>query len=189
MKLIVGLGNPGKEYVHTRHNIGFLVINALSTKFHGGDWKTNKNLKSVVTDIEINDEKIILAKPVTFMNESGQAVGALQRFYKVDPSDVIVIQDDIDLEFGKLRVRVGGSSGGHNGIKSLQQHTGDQAVRFRIGVANEMLRTNVPSIKFVLQKFNKDEQAKLPDLINESVNELTSYLENPEEYSKQLLGQ
>ena len=189
MKLIVGLGNPGKEYVHTRHNIGFLIINALSTKFHGGDWKTNKNLKSVVTDIEINDEKIILAKPVTFMNESGQAVGALQRFYKVDPSDVIVIQDDIDLEFGKLRVRVGGSSGGHNGIKSVQQHTGEAAVRFRIGVANETLRTNVPSIKFVLQKFNKNEQAKLPDLVAESVKELTNYLENPEEYSKHLLGE
>lgn len=187
MKLIVGLGNPGREYVHTRHNIGFLVINALSTKFNGGDWKTNTNLKSVVTDIEINDEKIILAKPVTFMNESGQAVSALQRFYKVDPSDVIIIQDDIDLEFAKLRVRVGGSSAGHNGIKSVQQHTGDEATRFRIGVANETLRTNVPSIKFVLQKFNKEEQAKLPDLINESVNELTSYLENPEEYSKHLL--
>lgn len=188
MKLIVGLGNPGKEYVHTRHNIGFLVINALSTKFNGGDWKTNKNLKSVVTDIEINDEKIILAKPVTFMNESGQAVGALQRFFKVDPSDVIIIQDDIDLEFAKLRVRAGGSSAGHNGIKSVQQHTGDEATRFRIGVANETLRTNVPSIKFVLQKFNKDEQAKLPDLITEAANELTSYLQNPEEYSKRLLS-
>lgn len=189
MKLIVGLGNPGKEYVHTRHNIGFLVINAFSTKFHGGDWKTNKGLKSVVTDIEINDEKIILAKPVTFMNESGQAVGALQRFYKIDPSDVIIIHDDIDLEFAKLRVRVGGSSAGHNGIKSIQQHTGDQAVRFRIGVANETLRTNVPSIKFVLQKFNKDEQAKLPSLIDEAVNELTGYIENPEEYSKHLLAE
>lgn len=188
MKLIVGLGNPGKEYVHTRHNIGFLVINALSTKFHGGDWKTNKNLKSVVTDIEINDEKIILAKPVTFMNESGQAVSALQRFYKIDPSDVIVIQDDIDLVFGKLRVRIGGSSGGHNGIKSLQQHAGDTAVRFRIGVANETLRTNVPSEKFVLQKFNKDEQTQLPTIIDEAVSELTNYLENPEEYSKHLLS-
>lgn len=187
MKLIVGLGNPGKEYVHTRHNIGFLVINALSTKFHGGDWKTNKGLKSVVTDIEINGEKIILAKPVTFMNESGQAVGALQRFYKVDPSDVIIIQDDIDLEFAKLRVRVGGSSAGHNGIRSVQQHTGDEATRFRIGVANETLRTNVPSIKFVLQKFNKNEQEMLPNLINEAVNELASYLKNPEEYTKHLI--
>jgi PTH1 family peptidyl-tRNA hydrolase len=189
MKLIVGLGNPGKEYVHTRHNIGFLVINALSTKFHGGDWKTNKNLKSVVTDIEINEEKIILAKPVTFMNESGQAVGALQRFYKIDHKDIILIHDDIDLQFGKLRVRVGGSSGGHNGIKSIQQHTGQEATRFRIGVANDELRTHIPSVKFVLQKFNKDEQAKLPALIDESVNELTNYLENPEEYSKHLLHQ
>jgi len=188
MKLIVGLGNPGREYVHTRHNIGFLVINSLSTKFNGGDWRTNKNLKSVITDIEINSEKIILAKPVTFMNESGQAVGALQRFYKISPEDTIIVQDDIDLVFGKLRVRIGGSSAGHNGIKSIQHHTGDSAVRFRIGVANEELRTHVPSIKFVLQKFSKDEQTKLPGLINESVDELTSYLESPEEYSKQLLG-
>lgn len=182
MKLIVGLGNPGKEYVHTRHNIGFMVLDALSS-----DWKLEKKLKSEVSEIQIADHKALLVKPQTFMNLSGEAVQTVAAFYKIDPSDIVIIYDDVDLEFGKLRVRHGGGSGGHNGLKSLMQHLNDEFIRFRIGVGNESLKNPIPTDKFVLSAFTKDEQPALTTIIDKATAELTSYLENPEEYSKHLL--
>lgn len=183
MKLIVGLGNPGKEYANTRHNVGFMVLDALSS-----DWKLEKKLKSEVSEIRIADHKVLLVKPQTYMNLSGEAVQAVAAFYKVDPSDIVIIYDDVDLEFAKLRVRHGGGSGGHNGLKSLIQHLNDQFIRFRIGVGNETLKNPIPTDKFVLAPFTPEEQTQLPTVINQAVTELTSYLENPEEYSKHLLS-
>lgn len=184
MKLIVGLGNPGAEYARTRHNVGFMVLDALSS-----DWKLEKKLKSEISEIQVAGHKALLVKPQTYMNLSGEAVQAVAAFYKVDPSDIVIIYDDIDLAFGKLRVRHGGGSGGHNGLKSLIQRLHDEFIRFRIGVGNESLKNPIPTDKFVLSPFTKNEQAQLSALITEAINELTQYLENPEEYSKHLLAE
>ncbi len=182
MKLIVGLGNPGKEYANTRHNIGFMVLDALSS-----DWKLEKKLKSEVSEVQIAEHKTLLVKPQTYMNLSGEAVQAVAGFYQVDPSDIVIIYDDVDLEFAKLRIRHGGGSGGHNGLKSLIQHLNDQFIRFRIGVGNETLKNPIPTDKFVLAPFTKEEQAQIPAIIDKVTQELAHYLENPEEYSKHLL--
>ena len=182
MKLIVGLGNPGAEYAKTRHNVGFMVVDAL-----GDDWKLEKKLKSEVCEIQIADHKALLIKPQTFMNNSGEAVQAIAAFYKVDPSEIVVIYDDLDLEFGKLRVRHGGGSGGHNGIKSIIQHTNETFIRFRIGIRNETLKNPIPTDKFVLAPFTAEEQQHMPDIVAKVTSELAEYLVSPEEYSKHLL--
>jgi PTH1 family peptidyl-tRNA hydrolase len=183
MKLIVGLGNPGTEYAKTRHNVGFMVLDALAS-----DWRLEKKLRSELATTEIAGHKVLLGKPQTYMNLSGEAVQAIAWFYKIDPKDIVIIYDDVDLAFGKLRVRHGGGSGGHNGLKSLIQHLNDAFIRFRIGVGNESLKNPIPTEKFVLAPFTKDEQAQLPGLIGQTVSELTSYLQNPEEYSKHLIS-
>jgi len=182
MKLIVGLGNPGAEYTKTRHNVGFMVLDAL-----GSDWKAEKKLKSEICEIKIADHKALLIKPQTFMNNSGEAVQAIAAFYKVDPSEIVVIYDDVDLEFGKLRVRHGGGSGGHNGIKSLMQHAGDEFIRFRVGIRNETVKNPIPTDKFVLAPFTPTEQQHMPDIVAKITSELAEYLVSPEEYSKHLI--
>jgi len=183
MKLIVGLGNPGKEYEKTRHNVGFMVVDAL-----GSNWKLEKKLKSQVCEISIANQKALLVKPQTFMNNSGQAVQSIAAFYKVNPSEIVIIYDDVDLEFGKLRVRHDGGSGGHNGLKSLIQHVGDTFIRFRIGVGNESLKNPIPTDKFVLAPFTQEEQRHIPDIVGQVTSELAEYLVSPEEYSKHLIG-
>lgn len=182
MKLIVGLGNPGAEYAKTRHNVGFMVVDAL-----GDDWKLEKKLKSEVCEITIADHKALLIKPQSYMNNSGEAVQAIATFYKVDPSEIVVIYDDVDLEFGKLRVRHGGGSGGHNGIKSIIQHTNDTFIRFRVGIRNETVKNPIPTDKFVLAQFTTEEQQHMPDIVAKVTSELAQYLVSPEEYSKHLL--
>ena len=132
MKLIVGLGNIGKEYEGTRHNIGFMVADELAKRWGITTWKNERSAMCAEHRIP---EKIFLIKPTTYMNLSGEAVGAFANFYNIDPEDIAVIQDDLDLPCGKLRIRRKGSAGGHNGIKSIQQHlgTGD-CPRFKIGI-------------------------------------------------------
>lgn len=183
MKLIVGLGNPGNEYEKTRHNVGFMIVDAL-----GSDWKLEKKLEAELSEAIIGDEKVLLAKPQTFMNLSGEAVQKITHFYKIDPTDIVVIYDDVDLEFGKLRVRHGGSSGGHNGIKSILQHLSDDFIRFRVGIRNETLKNPITTDKFVLAPFTEAEQAHMGTIIKEASQELQSYLQNPEEYSRHLLN-
>ena len=182
MKLIVGLGNPGKEYTQTRHNVGFMVLDALSS-----EWKLDKKLEAELSETTIQNERVLLAKPQPFMNKSGEAVQKIAHFYKIDPTDILVIYDDVDLEFGKLRVRHGGSSAGHNGIKSMIQHIGDRFIRFRVGVRNETLKNPIATDKFVLAPFTAAEQAHMGTIIEQAVQELTTYLSNPEEYSKHLI--
>ncbi len=161
MKLIIGLGNPGQEYQDTRHNLGFMVIDELAAKLKVG-LKFDKKLKSEVS-VTMYGETIILAKPQTFMNLSGDSVAKIAHFYKVSLSDIWVVSDDIDLDFGTIRVRVGGSSGGHNGLKDIIAKIGEGFTRFRVGIKNETC-ANLPSEAFVLQKFDASEQAKLEDV-------------------------
>jgi PTH1 family peptidyl-tRNA hydrolase len=145
MKAIVGLGNPGTEYSGTRHNVGFDVVDELARRWNVRlrKWKASASL-AVVTDREV-----VLVEPMTFMNESGLAVSAVMAFYKIQPSDVLVVVDEVQLPLGKLRLRWSGSAGGHNGLKSVIAHVGTDFPRLRIGVARghpeSVLRNHVLS--------------------------------------------
>lgn len=135
MKIIAGLGNPGKEYEHTRHNMGFDVIDELARRWNVTLWK--EDMKAEIGQVVVKGEKVLLVKPLTYMNNSGEAVGAIARYYKVDLDNIYIICDDLDLPPGKTRIRKKGASGGHNGIKSLIAHLGSENFnRFRIGVGH-----------------------------------------------------
>ena len=154
MKLIVGLGNPGTQYQKTRHNVGFIVVDEI---FHHGFFSENwqKKFNGLTVAGEIEGQKVLLLKPETFMNLSGQAVVAACSFFKIPPSDVIVIQDDIDLPLGKIRVKQGGSSAGHNGIKSIDAAIGPDYHRIRIGVGRPEGPMDVAD--YVLSAFSKEQ--------------------------------
>lgn len=135
MKLIAGLGNIGREYAQTRHNIGFMVADILAARFGCSFGREERH--AYPAEFRLAGEKILLIKPTTYMNESGLAVGEYARFYNIPPEDIAVIHDDMDLELGQLRIRKKGSSGGHNGIKSIQSHLGtDTFPRFKIGIGH-----------------------------------------------------
>lgn len=171
--MIVGLGNPGKEYAGTRHNIGFEIVNALAERQDFDPWIEKKDLKCQLAMKTMGNARVILVKPMTFMNLSGEAVQAVSHFYKVDGPRMVVVHDELDIPFGQIRTRVGGSSAGHNGIKSVTQHIGEDYGRLRIGVQAE---TKMDAKDFVLAKFSKVEQKHLPALIQESLAILTEYI-------------
>jgi PTH1 family peptidyl-tRNA hydrolase len=130
--LVVGLGNPGREYERTRHNAGWLALEEVARR-HGGSWRSK--FSGSLAEVRLGDAKVALLKPETYMNESGRSVGAAARFFKVDPEQVLVVHDDVDLEPGRLQARAGGGLAGHNGLRSLAQHLGSQEFeRLRIGV-------------------------------------------------------
>ncbi len=134
MLLFAGLGNPGAKYANNRHNVGFMAADAIARRHSFSPW--SRKFQAEVAEGRIGGQKVLLVKPQTFMNLSGQAVGEALRFYKLDPSAVTVFYDEIDLAAGKVRVKVGGGSGGHNGIRSLDQHIGNNYRRVRIGVGH-----------------------------------------------------
>ena len=166
MKLIVGLGNPGKQYELTRHNVGFMVIDEMAKKL-GIELKSERKLKAEVA-ITLRAETLIIAKPETYMNLSGSSVAKIAQFYKISPKDIWVISDDVDLEFGTVRLRQSGSSGGHNGLKDIIEKVGEDFVRFRVGIKNDHAGV-IPTEDFVLQKFNQQEQLKLPQVITKTL--------------------
>lgn len=155
MYLVVGLGNPGKQYDMTRHNIGFHTIDYIADKYSA---KLKKlKFKSVYGETDINGEKVYLVKPQTFMNLSGEAVGEMARFYKIPPENVIVISDDISLNCGRIRIRQKGSAGGHNGLKSIIYHLNtDVFPRVKIGVGAPT-NENYDLADFVLGRFTREE--------------------------------
>ena len=158
MKLIVGLGNPGDEYIGTRHNLGFFEIDKLSSNENFTKWKLEKKFNAMLSLGEIVSEKVVLAKPQTFMNNSGVAVAKIANYYKISPSDIIVIQDDLDLPLGTLRISHNASSGGHKGIQSIIENVKSQEfIRLRIGIAGEK-RGEIPAEDYVLQKFSQEEK-------------------------------
>ena len=169
MKLIVGLGNPGAKYANTRHNLGFMVLDALDLIF-----KSDHHAEVA------QDNQITYIKPQTFMNLSGQAVQYWMQQLKIKPADLWVVHDDIDLEFGKLRIRSGGSSGGHNGLKSIIEAVGADFIRFKIGVANAELRTEIDPEVFVLQRFSAPEQQTLSAIVEKTAAQVLSHLEDKE---------
>jgi len=160
MYIIAGLGNPGKEYENTRHNAGFSVIDELANK-HNIDIDNSK-FKGMLGKGVINGEKVVLVKPLTYMNNSGECIRAVMDYYKTDIDDFIVVFDDISLDVGKLRVRPKGSAGGHNGIKSIIAHLGsDGFKRVKFGVGNKPSGWDLAD--WVLGRFNKEDEKTLED--------------------------
>jgi len=161
MKLIVGLGNPTLQYAQTRHNAGWLSLEALRSRL-GGSWQ--KVLKGETFEARVGTEKVIFLKPLTYMNLSGEAVGPLLRFYKLEPEDLLVIQDDLDSPFGLLRVRFGGRSGGQNGVKSITDHLGTEAfARLKLGISRPPPGWKV--VDWVLSKWAESEKATLEQIV------------------------
>jgi peptidyl-tRNA hydrolase, PTH1 family len=189
MKLIVGLGNPGEKYEKTRHNLGFMIVEHFLKNFEPAgsiSWGNSDKFKSDITQIEWQPkhgslEKVILAKPKTYMNNSGLAVQLLASFFKLPPSDIWIIHDDIDLPLGTMKIRFGGASAGHHGVESILEHLStDKFWRFRMGVGekrelNDSRMKNVDD--FVLGTFSGAEKGKLKDLIKRGVKAIETSLE------------
>lgn len=166
--LLVGLGNPGPEYNLTRHNIGFYALEAfVETNSEMGPWSDKKDLKCRLSSGQMGQARVVAMQPATFMNLSGEAVQAAAAFYKIPLSNVIVVHDDLDVDFGQIRLRQGGSSAGHNGIKSVSQHLGEDYARVRVGIGPKTPE-QIDSADFVLQRFSATEQDKLPALAKET---------------------
>ena len=164
MKIILAQGNPGEPYKNTRHNIGFAIVDFYAEK-HSGNWVEKPKFKAFISELTVGGEKVLLVKPTTFYNLTGESARALTDFYKLSPEhDLMTIHDDLALEFGKIRIREQGSDAGNNGVKSLNSHIGVHYTRLRIGTANEILSLN-PDADFVLNKFNTEEQS----IINEKI--------------------
>lgn len=175
MKLFVGLGNPGNEYVATWHNVGFMVMDELkkSGSDEYGEFKLEKKFKAEISEGSSAEEKIVLAKPQTFMNKSGESIQALAHFYKIDPADIWIFHDDIDLPLGKIRISQNASAAGHKGVQSIIEHLGTQSFgRFRIGIAKTP-PSELPTETYVLQKI--DEHSKI--IIEETVETVLAAIE------------
>ena len=162
MLLIVGLGNPGSEYAGHRHNVGALAVDVIHDHHRFGPWR--KRFSALLADGEFAGEKTLLMKPLTFMNESGRAVGEAARFYKITPADVVVIHDELDLAPGKTRIKAGGGSAGHNGLRSVTAHIGNDYRRLRIGIGHPGHRAAVN--RHVLHDFAKADSVWLIPLLD-----------------------
>jgi PTH1 family peptidyl-tRNA hydrolase len=174
--MIVGLGNPGKDYDLTRHNAGFLCLDAFVKQADEmAEWIQKKDFKALVSSGRLGDKQVIAMKPTTFMNLSGEAVQSVAHFYNILPADIVVVHDELDIDFGQIRLRIGGSSAGHNGVKSVSQHIGEDYGRIRIGVGPKY-PAKIKSEDFVLQKFSAKEQAQLSNLTREVTSIISEYL-------------
>jgi PTH1 family peptidyl-tRNA hydrolase len=175
VKLIVGLGNPGKEYDYTRHNFGFAVLDALAKKY-GGKFSLEKKFKAEVAEIFIGGEKIFLVKPQTFMNKSGESVREVMSYYNITTDRVWIIYDDIDIDLGQVRVRSNGGSAGHKGVQSIIDSVGTELFpRFRMGISSNHC-DELSTEDVVLQRFAKDEEPKVDQAITKAINEIENAL-------------
>ena len=170
MKAIVGLGNPGAKYRGTRHNIGFAVLDEVARR--GGVEFDAAPFDALIA--RWRDRDTLLAKPLTFMNASGEAVGALLRYFKIEPADALIIVDEVQLPLAKIRARARGSAGGHNGLKSVIQHLGDEFARLRIGVGRGEVQRDLAD--HVLAKFDKDEAAEVERMIGRAADAAETFI-------------
>lgn len=163
MKLIVGLGNPGSEYAHTRHNVGFMYVDMLADQLGAPSFSPHKKTMALVAHAQINDEKVILAKPQTFMNASGQSVALLMKYFNCTPESLIVVHDDLDIPFGAWKIQSGRGPKGHNGILSIEHYIHTQAfTRVRIGVDGRLnVQHRIPGPEYVLDPFSTEEMNQL----------------------------
>ncbi len=177
-KLIVFLGNPGLQYRHTRHNAGWLVCDSFITnKTNKTNNKTNKeNWTTKFHAQYIKDKDVILLKPQTFMNESGIATQEAKKFYNIEPKDILVVHDDIELPFGSIKLQLGGGLGGHNGLKSIKTHLGtENFARLRIGVGRP--QENIPVANFVLGRFSLEEEKQLEKIFTEASSKVNDFID------------
>ncbi len=181
MKLIVGLGNPGDDYIGTRHNLGFVALDEYRRKHNLGEWENNKKLKSEI----IKTDQLILARPQTYMNNSGQAVQLLAKFYKVEPEDVVIIYDELDLHIGQIKIRIGGAAAGHHGVESVMESLGtDQFLRVRLGIghwrneASERQGAASDTSSYVVGEFSESESSEIKKLIKTAVKALDTLLKD-----------
>lgn len=191
MKLIVGLGNPGEKYTDTRHNSGFMVVDHLLKELgtNKDDWSSNAKLKSDIATFtlqtETGEEKVILAKPQTFMNDSGRAVSLLMNFYKVEANDLWIVYDELDLPMGSLKIRNGGAAAGHHGVESIMESIGtDKFWRFRLGIGQSHDREHAigrqvirDAKEYVLGTFSQGEQGKARELIKHATKALQTAID------------
>lgn len=174
MKMIVGLGNPGKQYEQTRHNIGFMTLDTLALE-NNLQFKLDKTMQAEIATFNVNGEKVLLVKPFTYMNESGRSVQALKAYYQIAEEDTLIIYDDLDLTLGKIRLRQQGSAGGHNGIKSIINMTKwKKFKRLKIGIDRPKQGRTV--VDHVLGKFSKEEQLVINKAIQTSLEAINVWL-------------
>lgn len=175
MYIVAGLGNPGDGYKRNRHNVGFLAIDSLADKL--GVQVNRLKFKALIGETNIKGEKVILVKPQTYMNNSGESIRDIVNFYKIDPANLIVIVDDIDIDFASLRIKKKGSAGTHNGLKSIiYQLVDDEFPRVKIGVGKK--RQGQDLADFVLSKFSKDEKSEIEDAIDRASDSVIEIIEN-----------
>jgi PTH1 family peptidyl-tRNA hydrolase len=175
VKLLVGLGNPGKEYERTRHNVGWLVLDEIAAAARASI--DRKKFGAELGEAEVDGVRTLLLKPQTYMNLSGEAVGPAARFYKVEPRDVVAVQDELDLEWGRVQIKVGGGHGGHNGIRSLISHLGSpDFVRIRVGIGRPGGKKEV--VGHVLGGFDKKESEELPFVLGRAAEAIRCVLKN-----------
>lgn len=166
--LVVGLGNPGDNYARTRHNVGFMVADLLAARL-GSKFKVHKRSGAEVVSGRLGGHAVLLAKPRCYMNESGRQVGPLAKFYSVAPADVVVIHDDLDLDFGRIRLKLGGGEGGHNGLRSVAAALGSkQFQRVRVGIGRPPGRKDPAA--FVLESFTGAERAEVPTICEQAAD-------------------
>lgn len=168
LHLVVGLGNPGPEYDRTRHNLGFLTVDALGERLDAGRFKRSRRHSALLAEARDGDHRLVLAEPQTFMNLSGRSVASLMRFYKVPLENVIVVHDELDIPFGVVRVKLGGGTAGHNGLSSVAQAVGNGFVRVRIGIGRPPGRKD-PTV-FVLEPFTKREEPEVPAVVERAAD-------------------
>lgn len=182
MKLIIGLGNPGNEYSNTHHNIGFMALEKID-KIKGLTFAKNLKYNAEIAEYNYKSDKVLLVKPLTYMNLSGNSVGKLARFFKVNSEDILVIHDDLDLPLAKLRIRRNGSSGGHNGIKSIIECLGtSEFPRVRIGIDNPKKNQEHGVIDYVLSKFSEEDLKLLDPVLDLMPNLVDDFIEHGIDY-------
>ena len=173
MKLVVGLGNPGNEYFKTRHNIGFQLLDYIASR-NGLEFKNDKKFNAECTSFIVNGEKVHLIKPLSYMNLSGTVVSKYANFYNIEPADIFVIQDDLDMDFGKVRILQNSTSGGHNGIKNIIECLGTKEfTRLKIGISNNK---DYDTRDYVLGKFSKEESEILMNIYSNLANIIDDFI-------------
>lgn len=172
--LVAGLGNPGRAHLYNRHNIGFMVVDRLAAR-HGIEMKRTQN-RAIVGSGHMAGQSVILAKPQTFMNLSGESIGPLVNYYKIPLSNIMVVYDELDIPFGVIRLREKGSAGGHNGMRSIIQHLGMEFARMRMGIGRPPGRMEAAA--FVLQDFGRDELPLVSEMLSTAVSAVESFLAN-----------
>ena len=179
MKIVVGLGNPGLRYEFTRHNIGFRIVDSLARDM-GTEFKKVKSYYSLISRGTINNHKVMLVKPQTFMNLSGRAVSKVVSYYQIPHQDLLIVYDDLNLELGQIRIRKKGSAGGHKGMESIMQYLNSEDIpRLRIGIGNPSVNFNFDCVSYVLSNFNNnDERDKIKKVIQLSTEAVKMIIED-----------